>query len=516
MNTNILRINNEYVKFYVTENSNIPAMLKNTGAFSVVHNPNPINEPTNALYVADELIATGYGLSSKATSKNLEYVGETVTAFDGVGTSSRYIRDYTYLINAYAYSTNYTWTLYDEIIQNYLSKKGDITSTSVNVNGVNVPMSALGYLLVPAQYKNLEIDCAYSYITYNLQKFTLNANDTWTFEQVEYKTPSCYTMSNQTFELPVGAKLTYYYAYLHTINNNTDGFSNIKCTPVNSTNNPTGNWSIGHNPVKTEYQINLDFSKGTSSVPIFVDDTNKTVISDIKLTSKGTTSYLNYPLLEQKKGISVPSFDNAIQQFTLNIGPVNITPKYKIYYWKNASENHPYIFYNQAKYTTITNDTILNIDSNWLSNEGKVVIAVPTNVEITNAWFTHEYGADNVKNDNIFVKEICMGDLYNMDAVAPTIAYFNSDYYLSDYHWYTLNFRHDYQQDLEIHIDTKIINNDYQLRPVDAGTMTQEPILNSMRTTYTVTNRFLQNELYNGMHWFTPLDLPQIKTYNML
>lgn len=57
----LLKINGEYVKFYVTTNSQLHKLLANSGAAVIYHES---TTGTNYLYVGGELIASGYGFES--------------------------------------------------------------------------------------------------------------------------------------------------------------------------------------------------------------------------------------------------------------------------------------------------------------------------------------------------------------------------------------------------------------------------------------------------------------------
>lgn len=63
-----VKIDGEYVKLYVTTNSTLPKLLKNTGSLIVYHKATNDNQ----LYLGNELIAGGWGFSSKENQEALE------------------------------------------------------------------------------------------------------------------------------------------------------------------------------------------------------------------------------------------------------------------------------------------------------------------------------------------------------------------------------------------------------------------------------------------------------------
>lgn len=56
-------LNGKYLKFYFTENENLPILLKNTGSLTIVNSKDDNNKDYFSIYVADQLITQGIGLS---------------------------------------------------------------------------------------------------------------------------------------------------------------------------------------------------------------------------------------------------------------------------------------------------------------------------------------------------------------------------------------------------------------------------------------------------------------------
>lgn len=143
MNNNLLKINGQYVKFYVTTNSQLPEILKNTGAFSVLHKENG-----NELWLANEFIASGYGF----TSYDLLEMGTYAASYFEPMSS--------YFTYAYSYSLGYSGDLYTDIINRFVTSSGDVSNTKTVIKGFDgteytVLIKDL-YKFSPYQYKESE------------------------------------------------------------------------------------------------------------------------------------------------------------------------------------------------------------------------------------------------------------------------------------------------------------------------------------------------------------------------
>ena len=72
-----IKIDGEYVKLYVTTNKTLPKLLKNTGSLIVYHdgllNDKNDNTPINHLYLANNLIASGWGFHKESQRDDAEY-----------------------------------------------------------------------------------------------------------------------------------------------------------------------------------------------------------------------------------------------------------------------------------------------------------------------------------------------------------------------------------------------------------------------------------------------------------
>ena len=269
--SNLKTINGEYVKFYITTNSQLPNLLKNTGSVVIysdsdlsnknTYNGYPYSYSNNYIYLAGELIASGWGASTKEIRDKLENI-----AYVWDSTYSYMYDSYTYMLTAYSYLLN-------KITNDLVLADGGIinkTHTTYIVDGIEKYFNSEDLLLnkIEADYKPLEITKEYSVVKYNTitnVDYIENLYETNTIgnysENSEIITLTSY--NNEIFEIPVGSRLA---SVEKVIEYNINDEKSIKSIGFKFSYNNTG---LG--------DINIENSIGTYVADIF--DTNSNVLS---------------------------------------------------------------------------------------------------------------------------------------------------------------------------------------------------------------------------------------------
>lgn len=160
MNQQILNINGQYIKFFVTTNATLPAILKNSGSAVVHHN---VNTDYNSIWLGGELIAGGWGFV-KQTHDVLERIAGVYDS-DIKSIIAKEAHDYKYLIDRYdqiIYGVDHDkWNL-----NNYLQNSGEYADASntyiitslADLGGdsnIKIKMSQLPLLLRKAEYSDI-------------------------------------------------------------------------------------------------------------------------------------------------------------------------------------------------------------------------------------------------------------------------------------------------------------------------------------------------------------------------
>lgn len=160
MNQQILNINGQYIKFFVTTNATLPAILKNSGSAVVHHN---VNTDYNSIWLGGELIAGGWGFV-KQIHDVLERIAGVYDS-DIKSIIAKEAHDYKYLIDRYdqiIYGVDHDkWNL-----NNYLQNSGEYADASntyiitslADLGGdsnIKIKMSQLPLLLRKAEYSDI-------------------------------------------------------------------------------------------------------------------------------------------------------------------------------------------------------------------------------------------------------------------------------------------------------------------------------------------------------------------------
>ena len=251
MNQNILKINGQYVKFYVTTNATLPAILKNTGD-AVVHHD--VNTQYNSIWLGGELIAGGWG-----------FVKKTHDVLEGI--ADRYYKDYKYLDTKENEDIKKLNDIYAQIIygvdhdkwnlNNYLQKSGEYADASdtyiltslvhlgTNNSKVRIKLSQLPLLLRKQEYKDIEFyDIKYR-ITY---KHALKSIK----ETIE-------TTSNH-IELPVNSTLVSIVVSFSVRFNDAEGINNLTLG-INQYNKTLNSYTHNNNIYNEVTYADTSFSR---------------------------------------------------------------------------------------------------------------------------------------------------------------------------------------------------------------------------------------------------------------
>ena len=350
MNNTLLKLNNEYVKLYITLNSNLPELLKNSGSLIVYHNDkannnqeisdtiltetsnddnneiieinrlenlytnNNNNLGTNYLYLGNEVIASGWGFDNE---KQKDFVIEN--------------------LNIIPERINSIIDVLNKIIgkskqQLYVSKEGDLGSydelyiasdhfefdDNINLNKSNdstnegIKISDLPKLLYKAKYKQEEI----INIQYLISSITFNG------KTKEYNNDYDYIdNNNKYFYVPYNCDLTYKIIIKYIANDSGQvksiKFNNDDIDSEYITSGITVNNSITYNIITINKRI--------TNVTDIINP-----IIDITFYKTNSAKYKNYLYLE-----NLYSIEHIIPEHTVRLNSLfnsyKIVPKDVLY-----------------------------------------------------------------------------------------------------------------------------------------------------------------------------------------
>lgn len=177
-------INGEYIKFYATTNSNIPELLKDSGAMVWLQNE---LEQKNYLIINNNIIASGFGFKNADNLDNLTYVA---VSYNGV---------FDYFNSAYTYMNDTLISSYNMLQQNIndiipVVKHSDLSTAYVTSNNAYIPLSYLP-ALQPAKYVDATLQDIQMSVTY---QYPFNAY----IGKINFN-----TIGNSAVELPIGTTI---------------------------------------------------------------------------------------------------------------------------------------------------------------------------------------------------------------------------------------------------------------------------------------------------------------------
>lgn len=346
--------------------------LANSGALIIYH---PENERKNYIYLGDEFLASGYGVSTLELSNKLETIAktynDTIDRLDNADIIEKQEREE---------EDNKIW----EEIKNYVQINGGNISKTVitlaNTNGdkTNIPIKNIILHGEEAQYENLKIND----ITITINK--------------EYEGQESIIINNKiniddyTVFLPVGSiihDITIDIDYSindsggikklevlhHNLNPNIYASRNIDGVIIDYDDAVTAYITdVEHKEAHIKYQKILD-------EPIYVNRYLEKIISEFFIYVRETpkSGYKLYPGLKDMYDIEIPSAGNIIKDNIITvIKNINIRPQYYIYkgydFTMNGlmDEKYPLNSFNDYDYTKV----IYNIDP----SKNIIYISVPS------------------------------------------------------------------------------------------------------------------------------------------
>lgn len=427
---NLIKINNEYVKFYVTTNSQLPKLMKNSGSLVVLHKDMG-TDAINELWLGNEIIASGYGFSSSKLRDNLGYVGNT------------YNDIFDYIQNSYAYSLNYTGAVNNYIIEHYATKRDNLTNAYViyknpgnNSSSEKIDLVDLVQSDHPV-YEPYKVESSYYSITYSL----LNCTDT-------------VTTYNSEVVLPYGANIDKIQLFVDSKENDTNGIVTGSSYYTRYNNDPKYNKTgivtkltegtkinVNNKHVDTEFttlSVQIDYTRlesDKSKLSVRNIDTGY-ILKDFTLyidcsapkDSLGNPDYKRYkkhPYLEKILGTDHPIY---VYDDFYSINKNKYVPIQNLYYkaklpvyWKSVYINESAKFKQDISISSMLDNTIDN--SLAKSDLRYSMINDDTNtVTISSTSYTTLYSTKKVNDNNIISNKtlIMIPSQYNID-----YAYFN-------------------------------------------------------------------------------------------
>ena len=387
----MININGEYIKFYATTNSNIPELLKDSGAMVWYQDE---AKGKNYLIINNNVIASGFGFNTADNLNNLTYIATT------------YNDIYNYLDSAYAYISNSLYNNVNTLQQNInniipIIKNSDLSNAYVMSNNATIPLSYLP-ALQPAKYKDAE-----------LQNIKMNISYQYPFNGETGKI-DLNNIGNAAIDLPIGTTITTSYFSATILSNDSGGVD--KCGSAVLLNNvdiTTIEQSIA----------NINTPNITSDVKTPEEGAilnQRTILKDtVTLSSYMYASVLGtpisdkylYPYISMGNSLGWKSKENVILPHNLfsETKTASINPVYFSLY-KNISDGNitdPTTY----KICKIKENNI--IDIHLTSSTNGHYILIPDNYFIVRAY--HFYNLNNADNFKMY-ENVSNKILYLIDA----------------------------------------------------------------------------------------------------
>lgn len=363
MENNLLNINGEYVKFYITTNSNIPYILKNSGSIVIYHDKNnalsngliPFSYSLNYIYLGNEIIASGYGLSNIDLRNKSE---EIAVNYDERQNE----------INTY-FSEVKNDILY--LYNNILTYNGNLQYTYITTYDNTISTDEYLFNTVNAKYKEAEIvnektiityysisDPANLYKFYNEIAFNVDINDYSTLNTV-------ISYSNEPIKLPIGAKInSFTKEFTVKLNDESGIYSNNSLSYsflsqedcVLNPNFENTNYKESFITLSLEeisqinlYKIKYNYSpiiNGRLYNQFYVKEGLTYLASQMNIRTIGTQnnklSYYSY--FDTKTNTNILSKENSILPHTLTLHPIIIEGCPTLYSYQSKTSNESISF----------------------------------------------------------------------------------------------------------------------------------------------------------------------------
>lgn len=472
MINNLFNINGEYVKFYITTNSNIPAILKNSGSIVIYNDKNNLlsnqllntSYALNYIYIGNEIIASGFGLSSIELRNKAEQIAVN---YDD---RQLYIDSY---IDKFSYDITYLENTTLRITSN-------ISSTCItSFENEKFLTKNLLFNTINSKYKEAIIEDEKTTIEYFVISNPKNYYNKYgvTAEQIsianDTASQNVITYSNEPIKLPIGAKIKSFKKEFKIKLNDESGiyFDNFlmyaylpqEICVSNSFNDKKYQYNKINNILSYTSNIN-DFTIKKDYSNIISDNTKE------QFYVKEGLTYLTYNMLIQTKGtgndkLSYYTFydsklntytlskENAILPHALELNPIIIEGCPVLYSYQCNTDEESISFANNLAYgaygemTLLEDITKLTIKSTTYT----LYLGLPEN-----SFIDEIYYIDNDSNTKINITGMFVDlDINNPFKKYPYIKD-NNNYEYMNYKIYSLNYINNdtFGNDLDIYIKT--------------------------------------------------------------
>ena len=372
MNNNrqpITRYDGQYLKCVVTQYKATMNVLKNSGTLIVYQ---PQNENVNYLYLGNELLASGFGVSTIQKRDVLEDVAD------------RYYDDYAYLTTYIDLSFAYTAYEVDELyayLNNFIRVDGSVNLTKIVYwdDKYNTYKTAnlrdIIFTGPEAEYKDANLESQKS-IIYSINDVLYESNDEITY-------------------MPIGCGISYVTKEINIEKNDSGGVNkiNVDLTYYNSTHEKCSrstsqnisNFILDNGIYNIKYTNRYD----NRNYEYFVAQEGlNDVIDEITLNITKTDDKKYYPELA-KKDIYVYSETNLIQNHLLNIPGIKIWGLHSIFYDYGTSDNLNVTTINSSTFTDNHREMIHGdiVTFEVEAQQNYIDILVPSNHIITKMEF---------------------------------------------------------------------------------------------------------------------------------
>ena len=555
--SDIYRFNNKYLKCIVTKYSstfNNAGYLANSGALIVYHpeHESELYKTTNIdgteseesydrnyIYLGNEFLASGYGFLCKdmriKAENIIEKYDETINALKKSDETEQNDRK------------EQIQNIWDTINKYVIIDGGDISKTTVNVNGSLVNTKDILLYGEEAKYKNLEITNISVKINGESVKnndinlpigtriktididIEYDINDSGGIDKIEV------IHKNLNYEGQIIQDTLLNKPYLDANNNWWIGNTNLHISgdsgPDDSTTyvpyiNEEGFWCIGETNTNIKAinieSVILNYDLDDSSrveqgivhykkifgedASLYVTDKIDEIISGFYIYVKKTpvSKYKNYPMLENNLGIKLKSIGNIIQDNKIEIlKNINIIPYYSLFYKAMQNSNDSastsdFINANALILNTESNTRVI-IKNSGYENYKVLYFALPIQYKIDNI-----YGVNNNYEYYNWTGAVLMNSrAYNL----LTYDNYEGSYYTAQYNIYKIS---DYDNvdankgfscnQIAIDVSLKTENLTYSVEFKE--TIEDNPII------FDDLSKNINNEYFNSLYWI------DLKNYN--
>lgn len=344
----ITRYDGQYLKCVVTQYKATINVLKNSGTLIVYQ---PKNEKVNYLYLGNELLASGFGVSTIEKRDILEDVAD------------RYYDDYAYLVTYIDLSFAYTSYEVDELyayLNNFIRTDGSVNMTKIDYwdDKYNSYRTAnlrdIIFTGPEAKYDDAKL--------INQKSVIRSINDV------------IYESNNDVTYMPIGCSISYVIKEIDIEKNDTGGISKINVDlsyydshhelQNKTTSQNIANYVLENGVYKIKYTNRYD----NRNYEYFIaKEGPNNVINSINIDVAESTDKKYYPNLAEKD-IYVYSTSNLIHNYNMNIPGITV--------WGLHS-----IFYNYGTDTVLTisslNSSGFNDNQRLLINNDILVFDIP-------------------------------------------------------------------------------------------------------------------------------------------